>query len=279
MLGYTGSQGGENMAKMVLQANNSQYSPGSVYVMYPGGGTTQDETALTAKLNDYTTVPINSQLINIADWESGITQTQLTNFSQHIKSGTSASVTQVSSDNDISLWDLATYVMLAFFNKNNITLNGISLNPYLLGNPFYEMRFGYIPFAYWQGNLSSTTTSRLLGTTAPAVSKYYPATTFNQLTLWMNSSNNFGGGQNEGTLQTSLKSNGFSTFRTNNYSVDEIWNSGDGMNSPCELRAVEMLKNYSPMDLVAWNQSLIPLAAADLTQIATNFTLITVKGL
>ncbi len=278
LLGYNGSADGENRARKIVDGRGS-YDPGSVYLLHPGGGTSEDVSHLRSKYKDYDE-QVLSDFTRITDWESGLTNQQADSFSRTLQSHTAVDETWfISSANDIPLWDLATYVSLAFIRKNETAykslggslIKGVSINPYLIGHPFFESRMQYIPLLYWQGNPATSTADRLLNTTKRAIESYFPETTFETLSFWINSTNNFGGAQQAQALLAELGRRSYENTVTNQLTADEVWNPADGMDSPCEVRAALLLQSGTAGSLADWEKNLTPLTLEDLKELVVKF--------
>ena len=282
LMGATGAIGGETTARKVITSSLQEkgYHHGDLFILYPQGGGAGDSIAFSEKLIDIKETTLQPDLIRIADWESGIIPEQVTNFSQSIKRQTTVKNIQfITGHDDGDLYMLATYVSLAFMHKNNAsflgssdgTLHGVSLNPYLISHPFYECRFGYIPFVYWQGNPQQSIIDKLERQVQSAIISYFPETNFKDLNFWINSSVNFGGPEKASSLKNALQLIGLKNFRQNDYSVDEVWDLKDGLNAPCETRAAELTKGYSVEFLKKWEEALLPLLPKDLSEISKRF--------
>jgi hypothetical protein len=261
---------GETQAKQVLNNCPGAYQPGSIYILYPGNSA-DDAATLSGRIADLNEVSQATGFTTIADWESGVIAAQVNNFARTIKDSMGISGYSLNSPNLLDLYDLGTYATLAYFQKNNLEVKGIALNPYLLSHPGYESRKGFIPVNYWQGNSALTTVARLLTTTKKAVADFFPAIDIKQLDFWVNSSRNFGGAEAAEELITSLQSNGLSQQQQNNYSVDEVWDLADGMDAICEKIVTELSAATSPAEYRTWIQGQAPLSMQDLTSIIQNF--------
>ena len=274
-LGYSGGSAGEVQARKVLD-KRGKYDPGSIYLMYFAGASA--ETYLRQTIRDFDEVQL-AGMTTVADWESGIIPAQSDNFSRSIRKHTSVTdIRLVTSNSDIALWDLGTYLMLAYLDKNRDNyqkdnpMAGISLNPYLIGHPFYESRMGYVPFLYWQGiDSNHHIETRLSTVIKSAINHYFPDASFNELSFWVNSTNNFGGSSQGIEMAKALKNRGYSNVIENNFTIDETWSPEDGINSPVELRAKELLEKYSVNELMEWKENMQPLLPDDLQKLTQLF--------
>jgi hypothetical protein len=292
ILGATGSVGGEATAKKVIAAGDystkKRYAPGSVFILYPGGGSAVDKAALNERVKDIGSVIQQADFTRIADWESGIIPEQVKNFSRAIRSSTMVKgVWFITGKDDGDLYKLATYVTLAFVHKNvrqfakdgAAPVKGIILNPYLISNPVFESRFKYIPLVYWQGNPAKVISKEVTEDVKGAISSYFPDVKLENLDIWLNSSRNFGGAERVNKLKRLLESEGFADIKSNDCSFDEIWNPSDGMHSPCEIKAQDLLHTTTPQGLKEWNAQLVPLAPLDLIDLAHRFPAILITSL
>jgi hypothetical protein len=290
LLGATSPVGGEATAKKVISGVGSEqkYAPGSLFILYPQGGVSADEDELKARLIDLSQTELQHDFTRVADWESGIIPGQVQNFNSKIKELTTIKkIIFITGRDDDDLYKLATYVSLAFIHKNANSfsfkgkpiINGIILNPYLISNPVFESRFGYIPYVYWQGNSSDSIIKEMESTVKTALTAYFPGNDLDKLNIWINSSLNFGGYERALALENSLKKRGFKNVKTNNYTADEVWNTADGFNAPCELKTKLLLKTTSAEALKIWNNGLKPLSVSDLKLLSEKFPAVLIKNL
>jgi hypothetical protein len=275
IMGSTGIIGGENAAKQVLDHVNGKFEPGSIYILYPRNGV-EDVPILKQKINDFPEFTLQTDYTNISDWESGVIENQIKNIAgnKHISGITRYSIT---SPDLLDMYNLGTPSTLAYFKKNNLTPRGVAINPYLLSHPAYEISKGYIPLHYWQLNPPQNTVDRLKTMVNKAVADYYPALKFAELNMWVNSSNNFGAAAAAGNLINSLKANGFSNIKENDYSKDEIWNPNDGLQAPNELIVNELVNEGTLSKFKSEVKTLRPLTLNEFIQVAQKFPTITIS--
>lgn len=283
---YGASGGGETTAKKILYNSNplTGYNNEDLYLMYPGGGTTDDFTNLYNKivdLHDYDTM-LETNYRQVSDWESGLVDEQINNFVATIKSGTSVSkIRRVSAPDSLTMYNLATYLTLSFMQKNQTILPsvlGVALNPYLLGHPTYETKIQYVPMLFWQGNSGTDDVNRLINQIQQNIHTYFPATNFSALNFWVNTAQNFGGFQAI-NIQSALEAQGLNNITMNDNTKDEVWNPADGMNAICEKVATNILTFSSPSAYKSWDNSLSVMIPADLDAMATRHADITVVTL
>lgn len=271
-LGYSGNSDGEIQARKVKD-DHDKYAPGSIYLMYFAGD--MAETYLRQTIHDFDAIDME-ELSTISDWESGIITDQTNNFSHSLKEKTGVEqISLLTSDSDVSLWELGTYVTLSYIHKNKSNyetanpLKGISLNPYLIGHPFFETRMGLIPLLYWQSdNANSYVVNRLNTSLKEIILHYFPDTRLTELDFWINSSDNFAGYNKAINMSDALIKAGYQKIIKNDYRINEIWDTVDGMNSPSEKRALLLIESYSVPDLIKWRKSLYPLSFIDLEEMA-----------
>lgn len=262
--GATSSGGGEKAARQVKNGIG-HLEPGSIYLMYFAGNLA--ESFLTQVIADFNSNNLGPK-INISDWESGIIGQQITAMAAKARANATVNnaVLITSPVDDIHLWNLATYSMLKFFNSNHITPQGVSLNPYLAGHPLYESYTGHIPFTYFNGIPGSFHVPRVNGMLADALDVYFPDVSLLSLPFVANtgtSSEFFSGLVDEGY--------GVSTLAN-----DDLWDLSDGLNTPSELRAEELLNKIGPAALKVWADNLTYLTIADMKEIAVSFPEISV---
>lgn len=262
--GATSSGGGEKAARQVMNGAGDR-EPGSIYLMYFAGA--QAEGFLKQVISDFDANNLSPQR-NIADWESGIINQQITAISAKSKANTlvGRTVLITSPIDDIHLWNLATYSMLKFFKVNGITPSGVSLNPYLAGHPLYESYTAKLPFTYFNGIPGSFHITRVNGMLHEALTTYFPGIELSSLPFVAN---------------TGTRADFFSALVDNGYDVStlasgDVWNIDDGINTPSEVRAGELLENVSPENLKIWGDNLKYLTIDDFRDISQNFTEISI---
>ena len=238
-----------------------------------------DATALKEKIKNFENIELEEDFIGISDWESGIIEPQIANFAHSIKSETNVShVWSVTAEDLVGLYNLGTYAAVSFLHANGNSLpsaqpviQGVCFNPYLTSHPWFELYTGYVPLLYWQGNPAASTVSRAKSVAFAAVRHFFPTVDVNKLVCHLNSSRNCGGEFFATPLKETLDSQGFSTIRENDYSQDEVWDLRDGLNSPCELIAQELVTSSELKSARAWFKSAVPLTPEDILELAKLF--------
>lgn len=262
-------RGGESGARK-LRDTNGQYESGSIYLMHFAGD--KSEKYLGETIHDFDTAKLEP-FDYISDWEAGVVEAQIDSIGAQIRNETTVnSVSLVTTDDAIHLWNMGTYLMLDLLKKNNLEFKGFSMNPYLIGHPVFETFKGYVPFLYWQGiDPQYHIDSRLKTVMADAVKHYYPEEKLNELTYWVNSTNNFGGASQGFTMAESLKTNNYKQIINNNYNESEVWNLDNGINSSSEIRAKEMIASDGWQSIKSWNQNLQFLSLQDIEELSQQF--------
>ena len=270
ILGSTGTIGGETKARMVLNGSSEPYRPQSIYILYPGTSP-DDEATLNREIADLAATPLG-EFEYISDWESGITRIQMDHFRRSIERQTAAGLTVVSAENLIKLYNLGTYATLALMHKNAglpgaRTPTGIALNPYLIGYPAYEHWQGYVPYLYWQGNPPASIADRALETTTLGMQRTFPGVDVSGLEVWVNSTRNFGG-YFAPSIAQALSDRGVASIRENDYSLDENWDLGDGVNAPSEVAVRQIVTAKPAARFEAWRRSLVLLEFDEFLDVA-----------
>lgn len=172
---------GESYARKILGENSSEeaYAPGSVYILYTNFGSAADIDALSNRLYDYHALRLD-EAEYISDWESGIIDEQVDNFSLSVRSNTSADIYTVTTADMMALYNISSYLTVKYIQKNEDRLQspylkGISFNEYLTNHPHYEAYTGHVPLLYWQFNPAASTVQRIDTDIKPAISMCYPA--------------------------------------------------------------------------------------------------------
>ncbi len=276
ILGATGTSGGETKAKELLYNKKTKglYADRSIYIMYPGTSP-DDVKTLNTKIVDLKDYKQQDNFIQIADWESGINQKQLTNFAKDAKSvNTSIAVSTITAADLGRLYALGGYSTLALMHKNKDKFDGVKgiiFNPYLIAHPIIEAKKGYVPLLYWQLVGANYTVYNMENDLFKAVKHFYPKTNMESLKLWLNSTRNFGAIWSATNLKKELTKKGYSNIIDNNYQVDEVWDLSDGVESPSELLFKEVNASYGFENLKKWNNSLKPITIEDIKTLSKIF--------
>ncbi|QTD37642.1 hypothetical protein JL193_16495 [Polaribacter batillariae] len=276
ILGATGTNGGETKAKQLLYDNNlkGEYADRSIYIMYPGTSP-DDVKTLNDKIVDLKDFKQQENFIQIADWESGINQKQLTNFVADAKSiNNSVNAITITAESLGRLYALGGYSTLALMHKNKdkfSDVKGVIFNPYLIAHPTIEMKKGFVPLLYWQLVGANYTVYNMENDLLKAIKHYYPQTNPKKLKLWLNSTRNFGAKWSANNLKKELTKKGYTNFVENNYEVDEVWDLSDEVDSPSEKLFKEIDKTYGFDNLKKWRNSLKSLSIEDMKELSELF--------
>ncbi len=276
ILGATGTSGGETKAKQLLYDDSIEgaYANRSIYIMYPGTSP-DDVKTLNEKIVDLKDFKQQDNFIRIADWESGINQSQIINFTDNAKGiDQSIAVTTITAEDLGRLYALGGYSSLALMHKNKEKFNGVKgviFNPYLIAHPTIELKKGFVPLLYWQLVGAQYTVYNMENDLLKAVSHFYPDTDAKKLKLWLNSTRNFGAKWSANNLKKELTEKGYTNFIENNYEVDEVWDLLDGVDSPSELLYKEVNSSFGFKKLKNWNNSLVPITIEDIKELSKLF--------
>lgn len=276
ILGCTGVDGGETKAKQLLydESISGDYADRSIYIMYPGTSP-DDVKTLNDKISDLKDFSQQTDFIKIADWESGINEKQLLNFTSDTKKANpETKVTTVTSDDLGKLYLLGTYSTIALMNKNKGMFSGpkgVIFNPYLISHPTIELKKEYVPLLYWQLVGAKYTVQSLENNVFKAIKYFYPDTNLKELNIWLNSTRNFGGKWSADNLKNELSALGYTRFTENNYEVDEVWDLSDQVQSPGELLYKEIKEKVGFENLKKWKESLKPLDIDDIETLSEIF--------
>lgn len=269
LLGVGQSAIGESYARKVIKANSGdEYAPGSLYILYTGYGSQNDINELTKKIIDFNSLKLDEARL-IADWESGITNSQVDQFSASLKSIPGVNVYSIAPNDMMVLYNSSTYFTLELFEVNkqifvNDPVKGVVLNEYLTSHPAYELANGYLPFLYWQFNPAKSTIDRVDGYIKSALKSYYPDKNMVGLNFFLNS--NYG----RQSLRNELTGRGYVNI-TENTDPGDIWDNADGMNKRCEKVANEIIANQTPDGFKNWNNSLTPIGISNLNAISARY--------
>ena len=276
ILGATGTSTGETKAKKLLYDSISMdgYANKSIYIMYPGTSP-DDVKTLNEKIIDLKDFKQQDDFIRIADWESGINQKQIINFSNDTKSiDQSIAVTTITAEDLGRLYALGGYASLAYMHKNEKKFDGVKgiiFNPYLIAHPNIELKKGFVPLLYWQLVGAQYTVYNMENDLLKVINYYYPDTDSKKLMLWLNSTRNFGAKWSADNLRKELTKKGYTNFIENNYEVDEVWDVLDGEDAPSELLYNDVKNTYGFKKLREWKSSLTPLTIEDIGNLSEIF--------
>jgi len=234
---------GETEARRVLlpEGNGEDYAEGSIYAMAIGGA--DGLRNMKSYYRDYEDF-LMEETKNIADWESGICDKQIATLSRDVTgiANLPVNVRIITGVESVDLWQIAADIMLKYYRKNQTTarfptIRGVALNEYLVGFPGWETRKAYIPFLWWQERGAATyNANRLLGPVMQKVTEAFPSTDQENFIYYLNNK------ADRGYLETALINAGVSANKItkNTRNKADVWNTSDGMTSPCELIATDI---------------------------------------
>jgi len=243
------------------------YTNGSLYLLYTQSGSDFDLQSISSNIKDYNPSNLEKGEM-LSDWESGIVQSQLNAFIKNIQEKTDARAYSLISPTDMGdMYDLATDISLEYLKKNNINLQGVMFNEYLISQPKYELMNGKVPLLYWQFTPARVTVDRLDNYIKPAASEYFPNANLKDLLVHLNARI----GKYE--LETELKQRGYRYVSKRLDNVEEVWDLSDGLNAPCEF-VVNDISKKKTVDYQKTINSLKPLTIYDLQRVVRE-----IKGL
>lgn len=258
---------GESYARKVLtEDRTAEYGANSLYLQYTQYGSADDISSLSSRIYDFTSLNLDENRL-IADWESGILDTQIENFAQALKTETSAQPYRLTCPSDMmALYDLGSYLSIHYIKKNESALsspyiNGVCYNEYLVCLPAYETIKGFIPLLYWQFTEPSNTNGRATGMLKTELARHYPNTVFSQLQFFLNS------GYNKENFRNRLINYGIPSTNILERGEQQIWYPADGMESPCEMAALDIVNHIGVESYKQMLQSLTPLSISDLSSL------------
>lgn len=242
-----------------------------------------DLKQIERRIHDIHQTRFEEGFIRIADWESGVSAEQLDGLAGDLRElGIEATLFSVTPQNDevLHLYELTTHLVHAFFQKNRDRMSapdgrlvrGVAVNPYLISQPFYESRNGYLPYLFWQGNDASFLARHAHDLLADclAADNQSPAT----LDWWINVTHNFNFYRYPAaTFVDHLQRRAGSdlSIRIEPADTDEVWDLTDGINASCERVAQRLLEHATADELKAWDASLQPLTIDDLQQLRQRY--------
>ncbi len=217
-----------------------EYSDGSLYILYTQSGSPFDIASLSSHLKDYDENELEEGKF-LADWESGIIDHQIKTFSTTICKDTKAKPYTLIAPSDMGhMYNLAVNLSLAYLKKNGIAANGVVLNEYLISHPKYELSHGKIPLLYWQFTPAATTINTLDNYITAATTDYFPEVRLKEKNIHINAR------IGKYDLENELKSRGYSNTTKRLDHIEEIWNTEDGINAPCEFIAHDIICSGIP---------------------------------
>lgn len=220
--------------------DGQEYANGSLYILYTQSGSEHDLHTISRNIVDYNILSLEEGK-DLADWESGVVNRQIDNISKGIREHTPAQVYSLIATHDMmDMYNLGANIAMYFMYKNreqkNISVQGIYLNEYLISQPLYELTQGYIPLLFWQFVPPVSTIERIKRDIQKVVDTYEKGVLLENRTVHVNARV----GKEE--LVQELKKRGFRFVTKRKDNVEELWDLSDGINSPCEEVAKNIVK-------------------------------------
>ena len=220
--------------------DGQEYANGSLYILYTQSGSEHDIHTISRNIVDYNILSLEEGK-DLADWESGVVNRQIDNISKGIREHTPAQVYSLIATHDMmDMYNLGANIAMYFMYKNreqkNISVQGIYLNEYLISQPLYELTQGYIPLLFWQFVPPVSTIERIKRDIQKVVDTYEKGVLLENGTVHVNARV----GKEE--LVQELKKRGFRFVTKRKDNVEELWDLSDGINSPCEEVAKNIVK-------------------------------------
>ena len=220
--------------------DGQEYANGSLYILYTQSGSEHDIHTISRNVVNYNILSLEEGK-DLADWESGVVNRQIDNISKGIREHTPAQVYSLIATHDMmDMYNLGANIAMYFMYKNreqkNISVQGIYLNEYLISQPLYELTQGYIPLLFWQFVPPVSTIERIKRDIQKVVDTYEKGVLLENGTVHVNARV----GKEE--LVQELKKRGFRFVAKRKDNVEELWDLSDGINSPCEEVAKNIVK-------------------------------------
>lgn len=271
MIAGVGEQAfGESFVRRYVKSGISgeEYADGALYILYTQGGSDEDMNHIISYIKDYDTNLLDQGRM-IADWESGVINKQIDRMGESIKKGTAAKVYSLLSPTDMGcFYNFAVDLSLAFMRKNvainpSMEMKGFYFNEYLISQPFYEMLTGKAPILYWQFVPVKYTVDRMFNYGFSRSKKYFPNFCEDNVSVTLN------GRLFVNDMRTELESRGITSIEQRVKGIEEVWSLADGINSPCENVAVDIINNMGVEVYQNLSQSVISLNMEELENIVS----------
>ena len=240
--------------KVIHDSARKDFSHGTIYMQYTGGGTEGDISAITERIHDYKSLKL-SDMIHIADWESGVTDAQINAFASAAKELGCSAYSLTAPDDMIWIYNIASEFQLCMLAENSGSipaegLAGVCFNEYLVSHPLYELYCGYAPLLYWQFTDPAATAGRCFNELNTVVYRYFPMTDLTKVRYFLNSN------YNRDNIREAL----VSTYGVPGTSVSvrdqsdaDIWNPDNGMSAPVEKMAEDIV---SRIGIETWDTAM-----------------------
>ena len=220
--------------------DGQEYANGSLYILYTQSGSEHDIHTISRNIVDYNILSLEEGK-DLADWESGVVNRQIDNISKGLREHTPAQVYSLIATHDMmDMYNLGANIAMYFMYKNRdltkVSVQGTYLNEYLISQPLYELTQGYIPLLFWQFVPPVSTIERIKRDIQKVVDTYEKGVLLENRTVHVNARV----GKEE--LVQELKKRGFRFVTKRKDNVEELWDLSDGINSPCEEVAKNIVK-------------------------------------
>ena len=232
---------GESFCRKLKETGiqGKEYADGSLYILYTESGSKRDIETISTNIVDYDPQNLDEGS-HLADWESGVVNSQIDNFTASVLASTSAQpYSLMATHNMMVMYNLATDMAMNYIHKNKAngvpSVQGVYLNEYLISQPMYELSTGNIPLLYWQFVPPVSTIHRMGSDVQKAVDAYEPGVSLRDKPVHINARI----GKKE--LEHNLKQKGFRYITKRTDGVEEIWDLSDGFNAPCEEVAQDIV--------------------------------------
>lgn len=235
IMGYLdGDDDGETHARRVQLANQSEddYSDGSIYMMAFGEMKTYKSYFKDFNFNYY------DKEKTIPDWEGGVSEVQIANFSDAIRKipNQPPNVYAIQTGNSVNFYRWAFDVQETLLKKTSQQPKEVSLNEYLVGFPVYEQYKSTVPFLYWQGAFPGPDLTAFWVNDFGAFKTrfFFPSVDYKNLKFYIQAK------ADRTPFLIALKKY-FPDVSMGSWQQADVWNPEDGMNSPCELAADDII--------------------------------------
>lgn len=260
---------GESYVQRVKNdARPEEYADGAFYIQYTNRGSEQDMRTIKTNLVDYNEQSLDTMRL-IADWESGIVNKQIVQMAKQTKEIPALNSYELIAPEDMGeMYNLSTYLSAGYIKMNESNLlkqggiRGIILNEYLISDPLYELMNGYVPLLYWQFNPPARTIDRINEDIMKAVNTFYPTPRMTDLSYRINARI----GKKE--LNEELIKRGCKDIIMRADQIEEVWDTADGMNAPCERNVQDIVENQGNCIYKEKIQRLSPLTISDLRELS-----------
>lgn len=208
-----------HFARRPAEYGGGEIQAGQVLVTWPDAGSKLDETWLNRTIRDLGDTLLEPLSFLIADWESGLGEEQIKGVQRDLaREGVALSV--LTATDYVAAYSLGTYVHAALLRSNDMAVQEIALNPYLITHPLAEALTGALPLLYWQLDSPEATMDRLEQVVSDASGMTLQR--LRDLPVVVNATLNVGGPEHAVAIAQALESRGYSSISTLDTSADEV---------------------------------------------------------